>query len=44
MNTQGAQWDCRCIPVNAQRDQRNGTVSGDEPGVQRDCIDVCVCA
>ena len=22
MNTQGAQWDCKCIPVNAQGDQR----------------------
>ena len=22
MNAQGAQWDCKCIPVNAQGDQR----------------------
>ena len=43
MNTQGTQWDCRCIPVNAQGDQRNCTVSGDESGVQRDCVDICVC-
>jgi len=42
VNAQGAQWDCRCIPVNAQGDQRNCTVSGDEPGVQRDCVDECV--
>jgi len=31
VNAQGAQWDCKCIPVNA----RGCIVSGDEPG--------CVC-
>jgi len=23
VNAQGAQWDCKCIPVNAQGDQRD---------------------
>ena len=44
MNAQGAQWDCRCIPVNVQGDQWDCTVSGDGPGVQWDCDDVSVCA
>ena len=43
MNAPGAQWDCRCIHVNAQGDQWDCTVSGDGPGVQRDCVGVCVC-
>ena len=43
MNAQGAQWDCRCIPVNAQGDQWDCTVSGDGPGVQRDCVGVFMC-
>jgi len=30
-------------PVNAQRAQWGCTVCGDGPGVQRDCVDVCVC-
>ena len=41
-NAHGAQWSCRYIPVNAQGDQLDCTVSRDEPGVQRDCV-VCVC-
>jgi len=38
VNTQGAQRDCRCIPANARGDQRDCTVSGDEPGVQWDQV------
>jgi len=36
VNAQGAQWDCKCIPVNAQGDQSGCIVSGDGPKVQRD--------
>jgi len=43
VNSQRAQWDCRCISVVVQGDQWDCTVSGDEPGVQQDCVGVCVC-
>ena len=36
VKAQGAQWECRYIPVQAQGDQLDCTVSGDEPGVQQD--------
>jgi len=36
VNTEGAQSDCRCIPVNAQGAQWGCTVSGDGLGVQQD--------
>ena len=42
MNAQGAQWDCRCIPVNAQGDQWDCTVSGNAPVVQREWLYVCM--
>jgi len=42
-NAQGAQWDCKCIPVNAHWDQRGCIVSGGGPGVQRGWVGVCVC-
>jgi len=44
VNAQGTQWSCGYIPVNAQGDQLDCTVTGDEPGVQQDCVGcVCVC-
>jgi len=42
-DAEGVQWDCKCIPVNAQGDQWDCTVSWDWPGVQQDCVGVCVC-
>ena len=42
VNAQRAQWGCRYIPVNAQGDQLDCTVSGGKPGVQWDCV-VCAC-
>jgi len=42
VNSQGAQWGCRYIPINVKGDQLDCTDSGDEPGVHWDCV-VCVC-
>ena len=42
VNAQGTQWSCGYIPMNAQGDRLDCTVTGDEPGVQQDCVG-CVC-
>ena len=44
MNTQGAQWDCKCIPVNAQGDQRVVlSLEMDQESSGIELVYVCVC-